>query len=557
MVRWLQNEIRKINNTMYFKIIALLLMAAFYACYYIKLFGQKRKGIKTTQIGREKTGFVKFIECTMMVSTVLAVIAELFSIALGTSSLPVFVRWLGAGIGALGVAVFIVAVITMRDSWRAGVSKTEKTKLVTNGIFRISRNPAFLGFDLLYIGILLMFFNWILFAISFFAALMFHLQIVNVEEDYLLEAFEDEYLSYKKKVNRYIGRKPKNKKKTIICVICIILAIPLIVLPILSAVIYESNFDSRYETVSWMRFSVEDYEDLQMERSNFQSGDVTLAGYKYFKPEQDVKGVVVIAHGLGGGGHNTYMPFVDYFTTNGYYVFAYDARGNDNSEGNSVRGLPQGLIDLDNAIHHLVAVEEYIDLPIFLFGHSWGGYAVGNVLNMHPDVKAAVIIAGFNQSADLLQYQGEQMIGTGIYIFMPYLKLYERIKFGEEYTATSAVEGMRKTDADIMVIHSKDDTAVPTKYGYDKFYENFSDSDRFRFVLYENKGHNYLFCSDAALEYREQLNADYKAYVEEQGGEYNAEIKERFMTEHLDKKKCFEPDPELMEQILELYGSQN
>ena len=151
---------------MYFKIIALLLMAAFYACYYIKLFGQKRKGIKTTQIGREKTGFVKFIECTMMVSTVLAVIAELFSIALGTSSLPVFVRWLGAGIGALGVTVFIVAVITMRDSWRAGVSKTEKTKLVTNGIFRISRNPAFLGFDLLYIGILLMFFNWILFAIK-------------------------------------------------------------------------------------------------------------------------------------------------------------------------------------------------------------------------------------------------------------------------------------------------------------------------------------------------------------------------------------------------------
>lgn len=48
---------------MYFKIIALLLMAAFYACYYIKLFGQKRKGIKTTQIGNEKTGFTKFVLC--------------------------------------------------------------------------------------------------------------------------------------------------------------------------------------------------------------------------------------------------------------------------------------------------------------------------------------------------------------------------------------------------------------------------------------------------------------------------------------------------------------
>ena len=192
---------------MIFKIIALLPMAAFYACYYIKIFGQKKKGIKTTQIGSGKTGFVKWVECTMMISTVLAVVVELVSIVLGTTLLPPWARWLGVGIAAVGVAVFITAVITMRDSWRAGVSKTEKTKLVTSGIFSISRNPAFLGFDLVYLGILLMFFNWVLFVVSIFAALMFHLQIVNVEEDFLLETFDEEYLQYKKKVNRYIGRK--------------------------------------------------------------------------------------------------------------------------------------------------------------------------------------------------------------------------------------------------------------------------------------------------------------------------------------------------------------
>ena len=87
------------------------------------------------------------------------------------------------------------------------ISKTDKTELVTDGIYQISRNPAFLGFDLVYIGILLMFFNpWLLIA-SVFAMLMFHLQIVNVEEDFLLETFGQEYLAYKKKVNRYIGRK--------------------------------------------------------------------------------------------------------------------------------------------------------------------------------------------------------------------------------------------------------------------------------------------------------------------------------------------------------------
>ena len=120
---------------------------------------------------------------------------------------PVSVRIFGAILSVAGTAIFIIAVWTMRDSWRAGVSKTDKTELVTNGIYQISRNPAFLGFDLLYIGTLLMFFYWILCFLTVFAVIMYHLQIVNVEEDFLFATFGNEYLQYKKKVCRYIGRK--------------------------------------------------------------------------------------------------------------------------------------------------------------------------------------------------------------------------------------------------------------------------------------------------------------------------------------------------------------
>lgn len=59
----------------------------------------------------------------------------------------------------------------------------------------------------MYAGILLMFFNWILLAVTLFAMLMLHLQIVNVEEDFLITTFGDTYLEYRKKVNRYFGRK--------------------------------------------------------------------------------------------------------------------------------------------------------------------------------------------------------------------------------------------------------------------------------------------------------------------------------------------------------------
>ncbi len=170
------------------------------------MFEQRKKGIETNQLGRGKAGAAKWIEMTMKVAAYIVPIAEIMSIVFNVNSVSLPVRVSGAAVGTLGVAVFITSVLTMRDSWRAGVSKTDKTELVTKGIYQFSRNPAFLGFDLLYIGIVMMFFHWPLLIVSVFAILIFHLQIVNVEERFLLEAFGDEYLCYKKKVCRQKDR---------------------------------------------------------------------------------------------------------------------------------------------------------------------------------------------------------------------------------------------------------------------------------------------------------------------------------------------------------------
>ena len=192
---------------MEFTLISIASIIAFYGCYFLKMFHQKRQGIQTDQIGKDKIGFVKFVEITMKIAAILVFIAGLVSIFLETGNSLTAIRIIGAITSVGGTVIFIVALWTMRDSWRAGVSKTDKTELITNGIYHISRNPAFLGFDLLYIGTLLMFFNWILCFLTVFAVIMYHLQIVNVEENFLLVAFGNEYLQYKKKVCRYIGRR--------------------------------------------------------------------------------------------------------------------------------------------------------------------------------------------------------------------------------------------------------------------------------------------------------------------------------------------------------------
>lgn len=192
---------------MTFQMIAITILMAFYGCYFIKVLSQKKKGIQTDQIGKGKAGFVKFVEVTMKISAVLVFIAGLASIFIETSHGPVPLRIIGAAVSAIGTVVFTISVLAMRDNWRAGVPEHDRTELVTSGIYQISRNPAFLGFDLLYIGILMMFFNWVLCVVSAFAIIMYHLQIVKVEEIFLLTTFGDEYINYRTKVCRYIGRK--------------------------------------------------------------------------------------------------------------------------------------------------------------------------------------------------------------------------------------------------------------------------------------------------------------------------------------------------------------
>ena len=92
------------------------------------------------------------------------------------------------------------------------------------------------------------------------------------------------------------------------------------------------------------------------------------------------------------------MGLADYFASHDYLVFAYDATGNGESEGKTAKGMPQGLIDLDYAIRYIKENMELADLPLVLFGHSWGAYSSAGVLNLHPDIKAVVMAAGFNRT---------------------------------------------------------------------------------------------------------------------------------------------------------------
>lgn len=197
---------KPLEENLCYSALALIVLAVFYGIYFGKLLAQKRQGIRTHQIGRRKEKRLHTVETLMSIATLGAPIAQVLSIALGWSHLPAGARFTGFCIGMLGNAIFLLSVLCMKNSWRAGIPDKDKTALVTNGIYKYSRNPAFLGFDFMYLGVLLMFCNLLTLFFSGFATVMLHLQILQ-EEQYLAHTFGKPYLEYRRHVFRYLGRK--------------------------------------------------------------------------------------------------------------------------------------------------------------------------------------------------------------------------------------------------------------------------------------------------------------------------------------------------------------
>ena len=189
-----------------YRLLALFVLAVFYGIYLIKQWRQKRRGIQTMQIGRGKEAQTHTVETLMGIATVGIIPAQLLSIAFDWSHLSANARFTGFCIGIVGDLIFLISVLCMKDSWRAGIPEEDRTELVTEGIYSFSRNPAFLGFDLQYIGVLLMFCNLLTGMFSVFAITMLHLQILQ-EERYLTAAFGPKYLQYRRHVLRYLGRR--------------------------------------------------------------------------------------------------------------------------------------------------------------------------------------------------------------------------------------------------------------------------------------------------------------------------------------------------------------
>jgi protein-S-isoprenylcysteine O-methyltransferase Ste14 len=132
-----------------------------------------------------------------------AMVVQAWGINISFVEVPRMLQLVALGIWIFGFTFLYLGRLTMGDSFRLGSAK-EETHLATGGLFRISRNPMYVGMYSTLVASSLYTLNPIVIAIAAFVIAVHH-RIVLAEEQHLQNVFGREYAEYCRRVGRYLS----------------------------------------------------------------------------------------------------------------------------------------------------------------------------------------------------------------------------------------------------------------------------------------------------------------------------------------------------------------
>ncbi|ORV92833.1 isoprenylcysteine carboxyl methyltransferase [Mycobacterium interjectum] len=113
------------------------------------------------------------------------------------------VAWLGVALCLAGVGILVLSLVSFGSSFRVGIDADEPGRLVTTGIFAVSRNPIYVGFFVFLVGQLLVFPNWVPLLYLLAGTALFHRQVLR-EEEFMRQRYGHVYADYCRHVRRYV-----------------------------------------------------------------------------------------------------------------------------------------------------------------------------------------------------------------------------------------------------------------------------------------------------------------------------------------------------------------
>ena len=284
----------------------------------------------------------------------------------------------------------------------------------------------------------------------------------------------------------------------------------------------------------------------------FPSGPWKLQGYFY--PCDGTDKMVVVCHGMHAGSDD-YLPFIAYFVQNGYAVFSYDCQGTYASEGDSTVGMCTPLVNLDHALDFIEKDRQFSQYKLYLFGHSWGGYAVTSVLALHKNICGCAAVAPFNCGHTLLVEKGEQYAGAlkdALVGGFPkdFLEIYQSLLF-KDYTKLDAVKGINSTDVPVLIAHGNRDMVISFQHQSVISHKDEIRQDNVTYYVGAGAhgGHNTILHSEQAVAYQKQVEAELKQLKKEYDRELTQEEKAEFCN-RVDHALYSQVNTELMQAIL-------
>ncbi|MEE6289314.1 isoprenylcysteine carboxylmethyltransferase family protein [Georgenia sp. MJ173] len=119
-------------------------------------------------------------------------------------TLPPAILWAGFALAIAGFAGVLAAQAGMGASWRIGVDTTERTGLVTSGMFAVVRNPIFTAMLTALLGVTLLVPTAVTATALVCLLLAVEIQVRLVEEPYLIRTHGHAYASYSGRVGRFL-----------------------------------------------------------------------------------------------------------------------------------------------------------------------------------------------------------------------------------------------------------------------------------------------------------------------------------------------------------------
>jgi protein-S-isoprenylcysteine O-methyltransferase Ste14 len=113
------------------------------------------------------------------------------------------IKTIGAAVVSIAVVLYAVAVSRLGKSWRLGIDRTTPGPLVTDGVYRCTRHPIYVAFDLLFVGTFLVLGRTIFLLLALAWIPLIHSLMLR-EEHFLTELYDNAYRDYCRHVGRYV-----------------------------------------------------------------------------------------------------------------------------------------------------------------------------------------------------------------------------------------------------------------------------------------------------------------------------------------------------------------